>query len=187
MMKRLFAALKIPPGEIALANYYRLKKSLQQERIKWVQPDNFHLTLKFFGGTPVEEIERISKILMPLAEQQAPIYTHLSKTGVFGSRYAPRVIWFGFGEEKTLSELGNRVLDELDKGGFEKDRQNFVPHLTIARIKQVFDKKHFQDALRDVAQFEPEEFCIREMTLYESILKPEGPVYVPLQNYPFGK
>ncbi len=186
-MKRLFAAIKISPGEIALASYYQLKKNLQRDRIKWVQPENFHLTLKFFGETPLEEIEKINDILMPLSARQAPFNIYLSKTGVFGSRYAPRVIWFGFDKEEELSKLGNMVLDKLDESGFEKDRQNFVPHLTIARIKEVFDKKHFQETLKKNAQFEPEELSIQELTLFESILKPEGPVYIPLRKYPFGK
>lgn len=184
-MKRLFAAIKTTPGEHALATYYALKGELQRERINWVVPENFHITLKFFGNTPAEKIDAIDALLGPLADKYMPFQLQLAKTGVFGSRYAPRVIWFGFDREDLLKNLGDEVLDTLDRGGFARDRQNFVPHLTIARIKEISNKKLFQAAIERKAHFEPDTITVQEMILYESILKKEGPVYLPLRTYLF--
>ena len=185
-MKRLFAAIKINPDEAMLRQYYRLKHQLQREKIKWVDPKNMHLTLKFFGETEVSEIKKIDAVFDALKGDFAPLNINVSKTGVFGSRYAPRVIWFGFRQEEQLKQLGERVLKDLDKGGFPEDRQNFVPHLTIARIKHLDNKTVFQKAMSSAAQFDSEAIPVGEIILFESILRPEGPIYKPLNKYALG-
>ena len=187
MMKRLFAAVKIKPGEEVLAQYYQLRKKLQHDRIKWVEPGNFHLTLKFFGETDETEIKKINSIFYELATQFSPFNIKISKTGIFGSRYSPRVIWFGLNEEEELKQLGNTVLHVCDKNGYPKGRQNFVPHLTIGRIKSVVNLQTLQAAIKDSAQFDSESIPVTEITLYESILKPGGPVYYALEKYEFGE
>lgn len=179
MMKRLFAAIKIEPDELLLRVYYSLRQALKHENIKWVEPDNLHFTLKFFGETPEAKFEKINQVLGSIASELEPFDMSISKTGIFGSAYKPRVIWFGFAEEDVLKDIGERILSRLADAGFLSDRQNFVPHLTIGRIKNIKQKNLFQSVINDFKEIQLQKFRVNEFYLYESVLKPAGPVYTP--------
>ncbi len=184
-MKRLFAAIKITPDEHFLSIYYDLVKRLENDRIKWVVPHNFHLTLKFFGETPEEKIGIIGHKLNKIADMFSPFTVSVQNTGVFGSRYNPKVIWFGIADRGHLKELAETTLTTMDEAGFARDRQNFVPHLTVGRIKRLSDKQHFQQTIK---MFEKADFMaihVNEIYLYESHLKPEGPVYETVKKISF--
>ena len=186
-MKRLFAAIKIDSDEEMLRQYFRMKHELQRERIRWVDPKIMHLTLKFFGETEKSEIKKINTIFHQFKPDFTPFNVNACKTGIFGSNYAPRVIWFGFRQEDKLKALGQRVLKDLDASGFPIDRQNFVPHLTVARIKELGNKQLFQRVIAKYATFESTDIPVTEIILFESILRREGPIYKPLSVFRLGK
>jgi 2'-5' RNA ligase len=175
--KRLFVAIKIHPGEEFLRLYYQLKKTFQQEKIKWVEQENVHLTLKFLGETPTTQVEDIVNALAEARLGIMPFDLVMEGMGIFGSSYQPRVIWFGIKEDKQMSNLVENIFNELELVGFERDRQNFVPHLTVGRIKEIGDKKHFQEKLDNIKPGHIQTDRVEEFYLFESILQPEGPVY----------
>ena len=176
-MKRLFVAVKIEPDTRLLETYNALRYALQFEKISWVKPGNFHITLKFLGKTPEEKLPAIRKALEEVATQQHPFTINLAGTGIFGSSYNPRVIWFGTENNATLKQLGEAVLDTLDTAGFPRDRQNFVPHLTIGRIRKIEHKKMFRETLAARRNDFLQKQTIDKIILYESLLKPTGAVY----------
>lgn len=182
-MKRLFAAIKIHPTESFLSTYWSLKRLLKEEKIRWVDPGNIHITLKFFGETPEHHIPAIKAALRQASSGVSPFELEIANTGIFGSSYKPRVIWFNIAAPDALGLLAGNVFKELDSIGIENDRQNFVPHLTIGRIRQIQDKQHFQQAIdqhRD-AYIQKEE--VSEFHLFESILRPQGPVYEVIETF----
>ena len=67
--------------------------------------------------------------------------------------------------------------------GFERDRQNFVPHLTIGRIKNVDDKKFFNQIIEKYATADIQKGNVTEIYLYESILRKEGPIYNVVKSF----
>jgi 2'-5' RNA ligase len=179
-MKRLFAAIKIEPGEKYLQLFSELKNQLKHERIKWVEPQFTHLTLKFFGETSDDLIPAIHQCISNTAARHSVFRLHISRTGIFGSRYDPRVIWFGIDYEKSLHMLASDFTTELAEKGWQADRQNFVPHLTLARIKELNDKALFQQIINKYSAEYIQHQQVTGITLYESILKPTGPVYIKL-------
>jgi len=183
MTKRLFAAIKIDTSEELLNVYYSIRHRLKDEKIKWVEPVNFHLTLKFFGETPVSQIEKINKELERICNKFEPFSMIINKVGIFGSSYKPRVIWLGFKEEELLKKLGKKVLSHLNDAGFLSDRQNFVPHLTIARIKKIDHKESLRKTISHFQNIQLPQLKINSFHLYESILKPARPVYLLLNSY----
>jgi len=179
-MKRLFAAIKIHPSVRFISLLNELSSSLHYERIKWVEPENMHLTLKFFGETDEKQIPAISLALQTAARQLKPFTLTISNTGIFGSHYDPKVIWFGIAEQPMLYQLAAGIFAELQKCGWQPDRQNFVPHLTIGRIREIKDKPLFQKIIAKYNTIEIQEELVPEIVLYESILRREGPLYVEL-------
>jgi len=186
-MKRLFAALKIAPDSGFTSNYRELKHSLRHEQIKWVEEHNIHITLKFFGDTEEGRIPVIGEVLRPIATSMPPIVLHLSGLGIFGSSSAPRVVWTGIEPYEQVASLMKKVHAGLKPAGFEPDRQNLVPHLTLGRVKFLKDKILFNRAIEQFRTISSLPVSIGEMLLYESILRREGPTYIALEKFPFEK
>ena len=186
-MKRIFAAVKTEPGGDFIRSYLELRSRLVTEPIKWVEEQNIHITIKFFGETEESLIPAISETLGRIA-QDCPVMTFkLKGIGLFGSRYQPRVVWAGIDPPDPLASLMQTTQQEMEKHGFKTDRQNIVPHLTLGRIKFIKDKLLFQDVIDSYREIHSDPIKIKECILYESILLREGPRYVSLKKFPFGK
>ncbi len=181
--KRLFVAIKIHPDKKFLQFYSELKKALQQEKIKWVEEENIHFTLKFLGETPEYQVEEIVDALQEARLGIMPFDLVIEKLGIFGSSYNPRVIWLGIRDEVQIFNLAENIFNELMGVGFERDSQNFVPHLTIGRIKSLQDKDRFQQILDKHKPGLVQTIRVEEFYLIESILDPTGPTYHTLETF----
>jgi 2'-5' RNA ligase len=186
-MKRLFAAFKIHPDADFLENYRDLQQELSHEQIKWVEERNIHVTLRFFGETEERKIPGICDILKRRASITPAMNLHLAGLGIFGSSYAPKVVWVGIEPYAELSGLMKNLHDDLRVIGFEPDRQNLVPHLTLGRIKFLRDKICFIRAIEQFKNIESAPLNITEAILFESILRREGPEYIALEKFPLLK
>ena len=176
-MKRLFIAIKISPDQRFMDQFRNLKSALRHERIKWVEEQNIHITLKFFGETEEDRIPAIYESMQKVASGVKAFRFSLKKLGIFGSSYEPRVVWAGIEPYRELVEIMQSLHNELKKAGFEPDRQNLVPHLTLGRIKYLADKPLFQNTMDQFREISSSEMMISSMILFESILKKEGPEY----------
>ena len=176
-MKRLFVAIKIEPKNSMSETYMSIRETYRNEKIRWIEPDKFHLTLKFLGDTYVDSIPIVIDVIESVFSTQSSFNIDIANTGIFGSRYDPRVIWFGIQNSANLVGLAGDLVEELDLAGFKKDRQNFVPHLTIGRIKQIRDKKWFNEQLLKYREVFMQTTKVDKIILYESILTKQGPIY----------
>jgi RNA 2',3'-cyclic 3'-phosphodiesterase len=182
--KRLFVGLPITPDPALGMLLARLKNSFHQSRINWVKLQNLHLTLKFLGETPVDMIPALNEALGAVASQHQAFAYSFDKCGVFGSRYDPRVIWVGAESyPEAMKNLAHEVLNACALAGFPRDRQNFVPHLTLGRIKKLADKSHFQDVMRHLPAATYQQLSVNEFHLYESELHPTGSEYTILSTF----
>lgn len=156
-----------------------LQARLQHEkRITWCKPDNIHLTLKFLGDTNPQDVPAIINTVTKIIDNHSHFVMDFNRTGVFGSHYAPRVIWLGMNETpKELYDLEEDILTAFDKIGFLRDRQNFVPHLTLGRIKDLCEKQYFQKVMQSIEQKSYIRQEVREIILFQSFLRPDGPIY----------
>lgn len=182
-MKRLFLAIHIVPDETFMAVYMRLKHQLKSEKIRWVEPENLHITLKFFGEIPSERIGVIKKVMDRIVAHVTPFTLKICGTGIFGSRYKPRLIWFGIDENKQLTSLASLIVNELEAAGFAHSRQKFVPHLSLGRLRSVEHKANFQKAIDTVKEGFVQQISVQSITLFESFLKPTGVVYKTIEEF----
>ena len=182
-MKRIFTAIKINPVDQFVQIYNNLKSSCLNDKIKWVELYNFHITLKFFGETEESRIGGIKELLKEIAQNHSSFSLSINDVGIFGSSYKPRVIWFGIEKSDKLISLTNDVLNHVQSVGFKRDRQNFVPHLTIGRIKFIDDKRRFQEVINKYRSIEIQEQKVDQFYLIESILRQQGPEYKILESF----
>lgn len=185
-MKRLFAAVKVQPDENLLQIYQESRKLLKNDTINWVNDYNIHITLKFFGDTPEDDIPAICSILRNAGARHQPFDLSLESVGIFGSSYNPRVIWFGMKKSQPVEKLAEDMLDSLAKSGYPRDDQHFRPHLTIGRVKSVDNKKYFQQIIDRYKQSYLQEVPVTNFELIESKLTPRGPIYTTLETFPLG-
>lgn len=94
-MKRLFLAIPLSPESEFSALLQNLSSELYYERINWVKAQNMHLTLKFLGPTADEKIPEIITTVNRILTERETFRLEFNKTGIFGSRYQPRVLWLG--------------------------------------------------------------------------------------------
>jgi RNA 2',3'-cyclic 3'-phosphodiesterase len=186
-MKRLFAAIKVLPDEHLRAVYAEIRQLLRNEKITWVNEHNLHLTLKFFGDTPEEDIPLISNIFSEIAANYRPFELHMANTGVFGSSYNPRVVWFGIAAHPSIEALAEEILNKLDKNGYPRDRQNFRPHLTIGRVKYLENKAKFQEVIGRFKDTSLQKVKVDHFELIESKLRSRGPAYSTLHSFQLGE
>jgi RNA 2',3'-cyclic 3'-phosphodiesterase len=180
-MKRLFIATGIITLSPELQQWKSgLRYALRHNDMVWVQDEVCHLTLRFLGATPDSKLPVIRKAMERAAAHYPPMTLNLDKAGVFGSRYAPKVLWFGFEDFTALKSLFADLEQQLVKEGFEHAYGNFVPHVTLARIKQVVDKRKFWKTIEANSLNCQQQIQINELTLYQSFLHKEGPEYKPL-------
>ena len=182
-MKRIFAAIRINPVDQFVRIYEDLKSSCPLDKIKWVELENIHITFQFFGETDERKIESIKELLAKIADTHSSFSLNINDVGIFGSSYKPRVIWFGIEKSEQLISLAADVLDQVQSLGFVRDRQNFVPHLTIGRIKFIEDKKRFQEVISRYESIEIQEQKVDQFYLIESILRQQGPEYKILESF----
>jgi len=182
-MKRLFLALKLEINNEFKEKYHSLKSSLAGENISWAKEDNLHLTLKFFGSTPSSKVKDIEIACQKALEDEKAFNLKADQMGIFGSNYKPRVLWLGFSNAEILKNIHKNIEEELKSINYYPDRQNFVPHLTLGRIKKLNSKKYFQtviDKKRDWSEFD---FRIEKISLFESKLHRNGPEHISLIDF----
>lgn len=185
-MKRLFLAIPIKTADNGFMPLLDgLKRQLAHEqRINWAKPNNIHLTLKFIGNTPAHEIPNMIDAVGEMLQKHKSFTMDFNRTGIFGSRYAPRVIWLGMqNTPQELYDLEEDTLTTFDRLGFLRDRQNFVPHITLGRIKELCEKQYFQKVVGGIEQKTYIKQDVNEIILFQSFLHPEGAVYKALKVY----
>ncbi len=89
-------------------------------------------------------------------------------------------------EPQALYDLEEDILDAFDGLGYLRDRQNFVPHLTVCRIKQLVDKSFFQQIYRSIEQKTYLHADVNEIVYFQSFLQPTGAFYKTLKRIPLG-
>jgi len=137
-----------------------------------------HLAHKLFSETNETKIPAIRQALETTVTQSKPFSLILANTGIFGSPYDPKVVWFGIDQNAELENLARNIFSEIAKCGWEPDRQNFVLHLTIGRIRELKAKLLFQQIISKYNTVKIQEENVSKNILYESILRWEGPEYI---------
>jgi len=158
-----------------------LKKS--RADAKWVQPKNIHLTLKFLGERDDKKIERIKEILEETTKNKDCFTMRLSNIGAFPKIESPRVIWIGIDKgEQVTKELAYELEEKIAAVGIPKEDRAFSSHITIARLKSPLNRQALVQELKNLPKPQNMEFQVKKITLYKSILTPQGPIYEALKE-----
>jgi 2'-5' RNA ligase len=134
---RLFIAIELP--RVLKREFIDLARSFrprEHERVRWIEQDAMHLTLKFLGDTPVDRVPDVKNSLEQAASSTGKFSIKIGRTGCFPSFRDPRICWVGLsGELRRLEQLQGRVEGGLVALGFDREDRVFKPHVTIGRTR----------------------------------------------------
>lgn len=180
---RTFIAAKIEPAPSLIQITEELKSNFTGEPVKWAEKDNLHLTLKFLGDTLPSQVDEISEELNQVAKMSSAFSFRLQGLGFFKNRGMPRVLFVHITEGEVLQKLATEIDNRMANLGFQPEKRPFKPHLTLARIKYLKNKKAFYEAVEKYRSTFMQTTEINELVFYRSILKPEGAEYLPLNMF----
>lgn len=174
-MLRLFVGIAFPPE-------LKLRLSLLQSGVagaKWVDPGNFHLTLRFIGEVDEGLAADIDEALLRIKARRFALL--LAGAGVFGGD-KPRQLWVGVEREPALANLQGKIEQALIRAGLPPEPRKFAPHVTLARLRE---PKHgdIQRFLHSHAQFRAEPLQVERFSLIASYPTKAGSVYEDQADY----
>lgn len=155
----------------------------RDRRFRWARAEGMHVTLKFIGESPPEKVERIRAALAGV-HLDAPLEMRFHGTGFFPNERRARVFWAGIEFTPNLAVLADEVEQRLEPLGIPREKRDFKPHLTLARIEEGAPLAALTAAVKQEGA--PEFGTVRttEMHLYQSVLKPTGAEYTRLHTFP---
>lgn len=182
---RSFIAIELP--EEAKKGLARLRKELERDEhrfVKWVDPGGIHLTLKFLGNIPSKRVAEITEAIEKAVQGISPFHLEISGLGAFPSIRQARVFWIGVGGElDKLSRLQQNIDSALAALGFAKEERPFVPHLTLARIRERAsppEKRSFGELVGSTIFGDKYPVAVEAIRLMRSQLTPAGAIYTCL-------
>ena len=165
----------------ALSRLQAKLKSSSAAPVKWVEPDNIHLTLKFLGDISTEITGRITAALENASRGTHPFEIGVSGIGVFPGLKRVRIVWVGLtGELEKLEQLQKRIEAGLEPLGIPPEGRPFTPHLTIARVRDYArpdDRLTLGELIGGMSLEQEYKVGVNAVHLMKSQLTREGPIY----------
>jgi 2'-5' RNA ligase len=154
--------------------------------VKWVEPENLHITLKFFSDIRVEETHEISRAVQKTIDEFDPFEIIMGGAGAFPNIEKPRAIWLGVTEgESQFREFFERLDDRLADLRYPPERRRFQPHLTIGRVRAKQEDGELTRLLAELDECYIGPSYIDEVVLFNSELERGEPVYTRIASLEF--
>ncbi len=168
----------------------RIQKDIvtYQTYVKWVEPHNIHLTLKFTGEITPQKLKSIAAILPSLFQNSSPFEIAITHLGAFPNEQRPQVIWAGITQNAELiTQLAVQIENGLSPLRIPKDDKEFSPHITLGRVRSLKNIENFPSTIKTYQKFLPITQTIDTISLFKSTLTAQGPVYEQLAEVKFKK
>jgi 2'-5' RNA ligase len=174
------AFLGIPVPEDLKARIMSVQKRFSGFDIKFVEPENLHFNLKFFGEINDEKVAELKNILNDVCRNFKPFEIKMAGLGAFPNKEYIRVVWIGVkdGYNEMIS-LADSIQSSIKSFNFEND-ERFVPHLTLGRVRSGRNKEEIANILEE--NIEIGNMKVDRIVLFQSKLNPDGPKYEEVFN-----
>ena len=182
---RSFLALSLPDEARAAASTLQgdLRGRVAPRAVKWVAPENIHLTLKFLGEIAQENVPRVIAILRQCVEGVAPFEVEVKGAGAFPTPRRPRVLFVDAHDEPPiLADIANRLNDAMTAADVPREDRGFRNHVTIGRVRKPSSLAETAAELGKSAERSFGTMSVEEAVLMKSDLRPDGPVYTPVER-----
>jgi 2'-5' RNA ligase len=152
--------------------------------VKWVEPENLHITLLFLGEVDDREVPAVCRAVSTQLEDRSSFSLLVEGVGCFPNARRPRILWIGVGEGTeelcAIHDALERPLLEL--GCYRREERKYTPHLTLGRVKSERPADKLSEALAKQASWRGGQTMVKEIHVMSSTLSPHGPVYAVLSR-----
>lgn len=185
---RLFLAIELDEFiKNSISKLQHTLKSTGSAKIKYVETENIHLTLKFFGDVDNKKLEEIDEVINKTVKEFRPYILKVVNVGTFPRSNNPRVVWCGVKDkEKVTINLIKSLDNEFSNIGFKKEK-SYQPHITLGRVKSIQERENLSSTLKQQKNKYFGKMSITSIKLKSSTLTPEGPIYKTIREYELGE
>ncbi len=179
---RSFIAIDVEDPEL-VSKIVRIQEEIlsSSARLKPVERQNLHFTLKFLGDVEEARIELVVSTMKEVLASFEPFSMHLRGVGAFPRVSRPNVVWIGVDEGRDIFiEMAKELDRSLAKLGFKRETKGFEPHLTVARVKGY--SGDLPEVIRRISDVDVGIMSVEEVRLKKSTLTPKGPIYETLHR-----
>jgi 2'-5' RNA ligase len=186
---RTFIAVELLPA--IRARCVALQEALGRSGadVKWVEPDNLHVTLLFLGEVDERDVPALCRAVATACAGLVPFGMSVDHVDCFGDRRRPRTIWAGLGAGKLDMVALHDALEPplLELGCYRREDRPYTPHITLGRARGNRPSDRLAQELDRQAGWRGGECQVGEVVVLSSELRPEGPVYTVLSRAPLGR
>jgi len=190
-MARLRTFIALDPGKPIRDRAIVLQESLARAGgdVKWVEPENLHVTLLFLGEVDNRDVVEVCRAVTACCREQPAFPMSVETLGAFPNLRRPRTVWVGVGEGAEEVIALHDALEEtlLELGCYRREQRPFAPHITLGRVKRDDSPTdELAGLLAKKAEWQGGETSVREVLVMSSELRSEGPVYTVLSRARLG-
>lgn len=160
-------------GDVAAQMTYQDKSNA----VRWVDQENYHVTLAFMGELNLEEVDRLAD------ELDSSLSSFGAETVVSGlspfPESKPKLIAAMLNPTSSLVDIHHQTLSAINAAGLSFEKRKFIPHITLGRLRH---SRNLYSGTIPLLFSIPIEFA--EVVLYESHLGASGAQYDPVFRYP---
>jgi 2'-5' RNA ligase len=189
-MPRVRTFIALDPGPAIRDRMITLQKELARAGadVKWVEPDNLHITLLFLGEVEDRDLVSVCQAVTETAETRGAFEVSIEGAGCFPNMRRPRVVWLGVGRGAADIAGLHDALEEplLQLGCYRREERKYTPHVTLGRVQGDESTDALSAALLKNKGYQAGTADIREVQVMSSELSPRGPVYTVMSRARLG-
>jgi 2'-5' RNA ligase len=189
-MARLRTFIAVDIGKPIRDRAVALQEKLAQTSgaVKWVEPENLHVTLLFLGEVDDREVPTICRVVAEQTLLHPAFPLSIERVGCFPNARRPRILWIGGGQgTQELCALHDGLEPPLlDLGCYRREERKYTPHITLGRVRGERPADQLPAALAKHAGWQGGQTVVSEILVMSSELNPQGPIYTVLSRAPLG-
>jgi 2'-5' RNA ligase len=188
---RLFIALELTPvvRQSVQQTLEDIRHHFSSRSVRWVPPQNIHLTMKFLGDTDISQIEAVSDGLHQAIANFGTLEIDVADIGCFPNAKRPRIIWLGLNDRSGhLMAVRDSIETQIAPLGFPTEKRKFSPHLTVGRMRRGMESRQLSDIGQTVSRLKVghvDTWTSEFVSLIQSELLPSGAEYSTLYEAHF--
>lgn len=162
----------------------QLKKA--KADVKWVSVEGMHITLKFLGNVMIGKLEDVYQMVFEATSHFNPFLLSLRSLGTFPNLSSPKVIWVAVGDKgkQDCINLARRIDENLLRLEFPVEQKDFIPHLTLGRVKSPQGRNELVQLISDLKDQSFGQMEVGKIEVIGSQLTPKGAIYTTLREFP---
>lgn len=183
---KLFTGASVGPAIRSSATALQQTLALCGANVKWVEPENLHVTINFLGEVDDRDLHGICRALTAVAKKEAPFRLAIAGVGAFPTPRRPKVLWAGITEGGDSLARIHDVSEPrlLELGVYRREERGYTPHLTLGRVKDEADGQLLAPELARHANWAGGSVEVEEILLFSSDHRREGPLYSVIARSP---